>query len=142
MINLKSGSVSYFHSSTNTFLILDSVVAISAPNDTSPTELQVLCAHGGWLGSIDGQLLVAWTVYRITSGVLHISNNVIVHNEAIRSGGGISALDMSSVQVSACDFNQHHASMSGGAVWATGASVVALSSCMPQFNSGESGGAV
>jgi hypothetical protein len=46
MINLKSGSVSFFHSSTNTFLILDSVVAISAPNDTSPTEFYVPMVDG------------------------------------------------------------------------------------------------
>ena len=142
MVNLKSGSVTFLYSGPSSYLLLDSTVAILPSADGSSTELLILCAPGGWLGGVDGQKPIAWTVYRIRSGALKISKTVMRDNDALISGGSISALDVSYVLISACEFYRNHATEIGGAIFASGASVILLVYSLLEFNNAGTGGAM
>ena len=140
-VNLKSGDVSYVSSSPTTFLLLDSVTAILPVTSGSVTELFVLCAPGGWLGGIDGQQDIFWAVYKIMSGTLIVENTEMLENQALVSGGAMSALDVSGIYLHICSFTRNYAA-NGGALIAGGDSYVAFSNCLLQSNSAVAGGAL
>jgi hypothetical protein len=143
MVNLKSGAISFFSSSPTSYLLLDSIVAIlPLATGSLSTELFILCAPGGWLGGVDGQGSVGWTLHTIRTGETTMSKVSMFENSARISGGAVAASDVSVIRIEDSVFANNHANEFGGAAISEGSSFLMIVESRVQNNFAGQGGAL
>jgi hypothetical protein len=143
MVNLKSGAIIFLSSSPTSYLRLDSVVAILPLTTGSfSTQLYILCASGGWLGGVDGQDSITWTLHIIRTGDLTMSALTMLENSARVSGGAVAASDVSVMRLEKSVLEDNYANKFGGATVSGGSSFLMVVESRVRNNHAGEGGAV
>ena len=104
-------------------------------------QVLVLCAPGGWLGGLSGEMPIAWAVYRIGLGRIVISESSLSRNTADGAGGGLAADGVAVVALHDCRLAGNAAGgRGGGLALAGGAAADLLRTAVEGNTAGGNGG--